>query len=113
MTTAYRALTALAGLSLAEAGEYLGVALDTSKSWSMGRNPTPQWAIDALCDLIERQEQAADEALQVIHDLADQHGWPESVDIHVSDDWPADGARAAVAARIIAGLPAGQAFRIS
>lgn len=106
----FRALTMLAGLSLGEASTFLDARLDTVKAWSSGRNSCPQGALDELSELIARQEGAADEAINILDRLSKKHGWPQAVEISVSDDWPCEGARWAVIARIVSALPEGQSF---
>lgn len=111
--TPFRALCTLAGLSLGGASTFLNVRPDTVKAWSSGRNPAPREVLAEIADLIARQERAADEALDQIERLAKRYGWPERVEISASGSWPCEGARMAVIARVIAGLPEGQRFEIS
>lgn len=88
----------------------LGVRLDTVKSWSAGRNPTPAGVIEDLKGLAARQSRAASEVLDKISELAREHGAPDEVELsYPSDDheaqsigWPCVGAWRAMAARIIA-----------
>jgi len=61
MTTNFGRLLKLTGLSTAEAARFLGVSHDTIKSWSSGRNGTPEPAIDALKALWLTIEQRATE----------------------------------------------------
>jgi transcriptional regulator with XRE-family HTH domain len=63
MTTNFSRLLKLTGLSTAEAARYLGVSHDTVKSWSSGRNPTPDPVIDALRELWLTIEQKAAELM--------------------------------------------------
>lgn len=60
--TTFAASIRLCGLSQQEAAEFLGVRVDTIKSWSAGRNPVPQGVWQMLADLWRRIEDAADNA---------------------------------------------------
>ncbi len=53
------------GLSHREAAEFLGVRLDTVKSWSSGRNPCPPGVIEALRSLYRSMDRAASEAVKL------------------------------------------------
>lgn len=107
------------GLSHREAAEFLDVRIDTVKSWSAGRNPTPEGAIDSLRDLHKKIERAAAEQIALIEDLALKHGSPDIVDLALSSDdtgarrrgWPCVGAQAAAYA-IVVSRSTGQ-FRIT
>lgn len=104
MTTPFKLLTQLAGLSLPEAGRFLDVRPDTVKSWASGRNPTPDGAIDQLRDLIDRIDIAAEQALQVIDETQ-----PADIELgYCADDheaqslgFPCVGAHNAVLARVV------------
>ena len=104
------------GLSQREAADFLGVRLDTLKSWSAGRNPTPQGALDQLHELATRQEQVASEAVEIWQ----EQGEPSQIEIGIASDdheaqslgWPCVGAHAAVARRVWEILPQGVAVRI-
>jgi len=88
------------GLSHREAADFLTVRIDTVKSWSSGRNGTPEGAIAELRGLYARIETAAGEALTVINHA------PADAEIEIgmaADDyeaqhlgWPCVGAHAAV-----------------
>lgn len=111
--TPFALLCELAGLSHREAGEFLSVRLDTAKSWSAGRNPSPAGALDELKRLIGRQRQAAEAALAEIGRAANREGPPDMIEIgYPADDaeaqglgWPCVGAWRAMAARIVAESP--------
>lgn len=104
MTTAFTLLSQRCGLSLREAANFLGVRIDTVKSWSSGRNPAPAGVIDELRRLYGRIEGAAEAAIQQIEDVATDAGQPETVEMGISADdheaqslgWPCVGAHAAV-----------------
>lgn len=102
------ALLALAGLSQADAADYLGIRVDTVKSWARSRNPTtPRPGVTAeLLELIHGQEAAAD---QVLADAA-RRGLTEIVITAPADDaearalgYPGVSAWGAMLARVIAG----------
>lgn len=104
--TAFFLLAQRCGLSLAEAADFLGVRLDTVKSWSAGRNPTPEGVIDELRALYAKIERAADNLLAIIEDADDD----EEIEIgYASDDkeanglgWPCAGAQHAAIGLTIA-----------
>lgn len=60
--TTFAASLRLCGLSQGEAADFLGVRLDTVKSWSAGRNPVPEGVWTMLADLWRRIEDAIDNA---------------------------------------------------
>lgn len=62
MKTTFAAAIQLCGLSQPQAAEFLGVRLDTVKSWGAGRNPAPGGAWEMLAELWRRIESAADNA---------------------------------------------------
>lgn len=64
--TLYALLASRCGLSQREAADWLGVRIDTVKSWACGRNRAPQGVIDELRRLHAQIERAADESLKVI-----------------------------------------------
>ena len=120
-TTVFTLLVQICGLSLGEAATFLGVRLDTVKSWSAGRNPTPGGALGELAALAERIEDAADAALDEIARLAAEHGAPETIELGIAVDdheaqslgWPCVGAHRAVLARVVAaGTADGQRFAV-
>ena len=108
-------LISLAGLSHREAADFLGVRLDTVQSWH--RKTRPNQASDGvireLKALIETQERAAEQQLDVIARLAVEHGAPDAIEIgYPVDDHeaktlglPCVGAWAAMAARVVGRSP--------
>lgn len=108
--TPFSLLCGVCGLSHREAANLLKVRIDTVKSWSSGRNPTPDGALADLRALARRIDRAATEALALI---AEQRP-PEielgyAVDDHEAQSlgWPCVGAQAAALGRIVAGVPDG------
>lgn len=108
--TPFALLCGVCGLSHREAATFLGVRPDTVKSWSAGRNRTPDGVLAALRDLAHRIDRAAGEALALIA----EHRPPEVELGYAADDaeaqslgWPCVGAQAAAFGRIVAGLPDG------
>lgn len=110
MTTEFSLLTQACGLSHREAAEFLGVRIDTVKSWSAGRNPAPDGVLDELRGLAARIDRAVAEALRTIREASPP---PDDVEIGVASDdyeaqslgWPCVGAHRQVAARIAAACP--------
>ncbi len=117
MITAYALLLDRCGLSHREAADFHGVRHDTVKSWSAGRNPTPDGVIAELRDLYARIERAAADQLKLIKKQR-----PAIIELGLAADdheaqsrgWPCVGAQAAcygiIAARtqqIVRIVPAG------
>lgn len=108
--TPFALLCGVCGLSHREAANMLNVRIDTVKSWSAGRNRTPDGVLATLRDLAHRIDRAAAEALALI---AEQQ--PPEVELgYAVDDaeaqslgWPCVGAQAAALGRIVAGVPEG------
>ena len=111
MTTPFSLLVLLAGLSQREAGDFLGVRIDTVKSWSSGRNRCPDGALADMRRLVAQQERTASEALAQIEHMESGHGLPDAIELGepVDDDdarsigWPCVGAWRGMAARVVAG----------
>jgi hypothetical protein len=111
--TPFSALCQLCNLSHREAAEFLKVRPDTVKSWSSGRNPTPDGVLKKLHGLYERIEESAVQSLAIIDELANVDGHPDSVELGLASDdyearslgWPCVGAQAAVLARVVARSP--------
>jgi len=111
MTTPFSLLVSLAGLSQREAGDFLGVRIDTVKSWSSGRNRCPDGALAELRALFVKQAQTAQETLAEIERLEIGYGSPDAIELGepVDDDdarsigWPCVGAWRGMAARVVAG----------
>ena len=104
--TPFALLSSLAGLSHREAAEFLGVRLDTAKSWASGRNGCRAEVLGELRGLIALQERAARETLALIAaDDSDviEIGFPTDDAEAASLGWPGVGAWAAMAARVVAG----------
>ena len=108
--TPFKLLMDLCGLSIREAADYLGVRLDTAKSWSADRRTCPESVLDDLRTLASRQATAAEQALAVLasHSTAPDEielGYP--VDDHEAKTlgWPCIGAWKGMAARFVAGSP--------
>lgn len=120
MTTPFSLLLHISGLSHREAADFLAVRLDTVKSWSSGRNRCPDGAIGDMLALVAKQERAAGEALAQINQMIATNGVPDTIELGepVDDEdaqnigWPCVGAWRGMAARVIAGAPAGGAFVI-
>ena len=104
--TPFALLSRLAGLSHREAAEFLGVRIDTVKSWAAGRNGCRQDVLDELRALLAAEARAADEALTIVGETeteAIEIGYPASDAEASALGWPCVGAWGAMAARVIAG----------
>lgn len=108
MMTLFSAILENLGLSQSEAAEYLGVRLDTVKSWSSGRNRVRQTVLAELHALAEKQQSAADAA----YAAWEEAGAPNEIEFAVPDEaeinrrgWPSTGAFLAIAARLWSMLP--------
>ena len=73
--TLFSAILRRLGLSQAEAADYLGSRLDTVKAWSSGRNNVPAGVMAELWTLADKQEAAAQQAL----DIWDEKGCPPEI----------------------------------
>ena len=122
MSTLFSLLVQVCGLSHREAAEMLKVRHDTVKSWSSGRNRTPDTVLEELVTLAARIEKAAAEALVQIETAAAQHGVPAEIELGVASDdaeaqsigWPCIGAQAACLALVVArGMKLGYRFRVT
>lgn len=60
--TTFKSCLAICGLSQSQAADFLGVALQTVKHWSSGRNNPPEGVWQMLSELYARIERAADNA---------------------------------------------------
>lgn len=120
--TQFALLAQVCGLSHREAADCLGVRIDTVKSWSAGRNPTPAGVLDQLSELARKIDRAADEALDMIDRQTKKRRAPAAVvELALPGDdaearelgWPCVGAQAACFGRVIArGRAAGQSFAV-
>ena len=120
MTTLFALLCHVCGLSHREAADWLDVRPDTVKSWSAGRRVAPDGVVEALADLAERIDEAAD---QVVNHLDSLDPDAEARDIEIglaADDheardlgWPCVGAhRAVIGLTIARGMVAGRTFQV-
>jgi hypothetical protein len=108
--TTFALLCDRCGLSHREAAAFLGVRLDTVKSWSAGRNPAPEGVLAQLRGLYARIAQAAEQAIQVIEDNEDH---PDELELGLAADdheaqslgWPCVGAHRAVLGLVAALCP--------
>lgn len=120
MITPFALLLGRCGLSHREAADLLGVRTDTVKSWSAGRNQTPDSVIAELRQLYARIERAANEQLILMDELAAEHGSPDAINLTLAANdaaarergWPCVGAQAAAYGIVIAHSPQ-RRFRIS
>lgn len=106
MRTTFSSALSICGLSQQEAADFLGVRLDTVKSWSSGRNPVPSGVWIMVADLWGRIEDSADFAAQVL-DLND-HATMHSLQADSGEDpLPGGAASAAGAMAVLFALCAG------
>ena len=112
----FAAALRLTGLSTREAGDYLTAKLgrpvshQTVMDLSSGRSRVHPDVWAALRDLWRRQSEAADQALDLIEELAAEHGPPEALDVSAfgrAGEWPSLRAAENVAALVAleSGLP--------
>lgn len=121
MATIFELLVSRCGLSQREAAEYLGVRIDTVKSWASGRRQPQDAVLGDLARLAEKIARAAEEAIAQIDAMAASHGPPDAIDLGLASDdteardlgWPCVGAQAAcLAAVVAAGIARGYTFRV-
>lgn len=111
--TPFRLILNSSGLSIREAAVYLNVSHNTAESWAGGRRSVPAGVMAEMFSLIDRQERAAREAVDVITGMAAQRPDMEAIDIgFCADDfeaqslgWPCKTAHDAVIRRVLEGLP--------
>lgn len=60
----FKSAIAVCGLSQSEAAEFLGVSLDTVKSWCQERRQVPKGVWKMMAELFERVQDAADFAAE-------------------------------------------------
>lgn len=102
MTTFKHALM-ICGLTQSEAADFLGVRIDTVKSWSAGRNAPPEGVWKLLASLFNQIQDAADGAADAMAlDGIDPRAWNNiEADIQ-GDELPTPGAlKAAGAAALL------------
>ena len=110
MTTVFALLLGRCGLSHTDAAAFLGVRPDTVRSWSIGRNQTPDRVIAQLRALHARIERSAAEALDAIDAQAAARGEPGTIELGIASDareaqdlgWPCVGAQAASLGLVVA-----------
>lgn len=101
--TLFKLLCDRCGLSHGGAADFLGVRVDTVKSWSAGRNPTPAGVIDALRALYRKIERAAGEVVSLAEARIKAGEAPAVLELGLASDdeearslgWPCVGAQAA------------------
>jgi transcriptional regulator with XRE-family HTH domain len=105
---AFKALLNLSGMSQAQAAAYLDISPSTIDKACRGKRTTPEYAIEKLAELIQRQTDAADEALNLFDDNPDMRPvvyHPQTDDEARKLGWPCLAAWWAMAARIAAEMP--------
>ena len=111
--TPFSLLLQLSGLTQREAATFLDSREDTVRSWSLGRRNAPPGVIEQMRDLIDRQEEAAVQAIRQIEAMSDDMT-PDEIEIgYPADDheaqelgFPTVSAWGAMAARVIADIGA-------
>lgn len=100
MPTLFALLIQVCGLSHREAAAFLDVRLDTVKSWSTGRNPTPARVVEELGNLAFAIEEAADKTLEYISEAPAEIELPMAADDKRARElgWPCLGAHRAMIA---------------
>ncbi len=125
MITPFSLLIQVCGLSMREAAAWLEVRRDTVKSWSAGRNRTPDGVLENLVDLAARIDAAADKAVGEIARAA-AGGEAEGAELETvemglaADDyearqlgWPCVGAQRMVIALALArGMAEGYSIKV-
>lgn len=122
MTTIFSLLCQVCGLSHREAAAFLEVRLDTVKSWSAGRNCTPDAVLDQLAELAALIDEAADRVVAMTDEQVLAHGSePEVIELGIAADdheaqllgWPCVGThRAAIALAVARGMSEGYNFTV-
>jgi hypothetical protein len=105
--TFFAALIRRLGLSQSEAAAFLGVRLDTVKSWSAGRNGVPPGVFETLHALAVHQREASKAIGGIMRDTV-------AAEIEASvrpEEWPSDGA--ALVPLVDAWIEAGSGRRVT
>lgn len=110
--TTYNTLLTATGLSLREAAAFHDVRLDTVKSWSVGRNSTPEGVLSELRQLLVMQLKAAEAGATQIRTIVAERGAPEEIELGLASDdyeaqtlgWPCASAHKVVLGMTIAYL---------
>lgn len=98
MTTAFKKTISICGLTQSEAANFLGVRIDTVKSWCADRNTPPAGAWRELADLYDQMQCAVEAALELIEEKQ-----PDEVEISYSGEhgrWPSVGCAMTIEAMI-------------
>ncbi|ADZ70120.1 hypothetical protein [Polymorphum gilvum] len=108
--TPFTLLLQLSGLSQREAADFLGASPSSVDKWARGARTAPDGVLDELRDLIDRQVEAAGQALDLIEEKKMDRveiGFPAGDDEARALGWPCVGAWKGMAARVVAesGLP--------
>jgi len=122
MTTIFSLLCQVCGLSHRESADLFDVRIDTVKSWSAGRNGTPDAVLGELVNLADAIDAAADEAVREIEAQSGARGGePEVIEIGLASDdheaqslgLPCVGAhRTLIALTVARGIAEGYAFDV-
>ncbi|WP_321336540.1 helix-turn-helix transcriptional regulator [Breoghania sp.] len=103
--TPFSLLLQLSGMSQREAAAYLEASPSSVDKWARGRRNPPDGVLDALRDLIGHQQEAAENALDLI---TEKNPTRVSLDLPATDEaarragWHSVGAWSGMAARIVA-----------
>lgn len=76
MKTAFALIREVVGLTSPEAALYLGVSLDTVKSWNSGRNTVPLGVMEQMKDLWEKLLAMAENTIEAIDGMLEQYNSP-------------------------------------
>ena len=94
----FKSALSVCGLSQRQAAEYLGVSIQSVKHWSSGRTQPPGGVWEALADLLERVQDAADHAADSMAvDGIDPRAWG-NIEADIGDDPLPPGADSAAGA---------------
>lgn len=105
--TPFALLINLAGLSQREAGATFGISPSMIDKMTRGHRAAPQSLLDDVRDLIDRQDEAATQAIQMIMTRGHTEveiGYPADDYEAQALGWPCVGAWRAMAARVVAAL---------
>lgn len=107
--TPFAILVQLAGLSQRDAASFLNLSPSSIDKMARGVRSTPDGVLSELRNLIEKQEGAAERALELIEEQGADRieiGYPSDDYEAQTLGWPCVGAWAAMTARVMAGTDA-------
>jgi len=105
MTSQFKLLKDLVGLSNQEAADFLDARIDTVKSWSSGRHDPPPAVLSELLTLWDQMQITVDDTIKTVERLAKKVGSDQTITLEIDGGWPCQGVKDRIVAQVIAELP--------